>query len=55
LSSAYEQGITFFDTAEAYGNLVLSTDELKRINTALETIRISGERYPAYLMARVGK
>lgn len=35
--------------------LLLSTDELDRINTALATIKISGERYPAALQARVGK
>ncbi len=35
--------------------LSLSADELSRINTALATIKISGERYPAQLQARVGK
>lgn len=36
-------------------NLSLSEDELSRINAALATIKISGERYPAQLQARVGK
>jgi aryl-alcohol dehydrogenase-like predicted oxidoreductase len=36
-------------------NLSLSDDELSRINTALASIKISGERYPAGLQARVGK
>ncbi len=36
-------------------NLLLSADELSRINAELETIKISGERYPAQLQARVGK
>ncbi|MEX6689903.1 aldo/keto reductase [Danxiaibacter flavus] len=36
-------------------NLILSVDELSRINAALATIKISGERYPAQLQARVGK
>jgi len=36
-------------------NLPLSGDELNSINTALATIKISGERYPASLQARVGK
>lgn len=36
-------------------NITLSADELDRINAALETINISGERYPAQLQARVGK
>jgi aryl-alcohol dehydrogenase-like predicted oxidoreductase len=67
--SADKQGVTFFDTAayspfvneellgEALGkaNILLSEDEINKINTALATIKISGERYPAYLQARVGK
>ncbi len=36
-------------------NLSLSANELEQINTALATIKISGERYPAALQARVGK
>jgi len=36
-------------------NLALSSEELNRINITLDTIKISGERYPANLMARVGK
>jgi len=36
-------------------NLALSSDELHRINTTLDTITISGERYPAHLKSRVGK
>ncbi|MBX2926064.1 MAG: aldo/keto reductase [Chitinophagaceae bacterium] len=36
-------------------NLALSSDELNRINTTLDTIKISGERYPAHLKSRVGK
>lgn len=36
-------------------NLALSSDELNRINATLDTIKISGERYPAHLKARVGK
>jgi acetyl esterase/lipase len=35
--------------------IVLSEDELGKINAALATIKISGERYPAHLQARVGK
>jgi aryl-alcohol dehydrogenase-like predicted oxidoreductase len=35
--------------------LSLSVDELSRINAALATLKISGERYPAQLQARVGK
>jgi len=36
-------------------NTSLSEAELGRINAALETIKISGERYPAHLQARIGK
>lgn len=36
-------------------SLSLSDDELSKINTALDEIKISGERYPAQLMDRVGK
>ncbi|WP_447951707.1 aldo/keto reductase [Chryseobacterium koreense] len=36
-------------------NLALSPEELNRINITLDTIKISGERYPAHLNARVGK
>lgn len=36
-------------------NLALSSDELNRINATLDTIKISGERYPSHLKARVGK
>jgi len=36
-------------------NITLSTEELANINEALQSINISGERYPAYLKARVGK
>lgn len=36
-------------------NVSLSTEDLNNIKQALEAIRISGERYPASLQARVGK
>lgn len=36
-------------------NVALSAQELSRINTALETVKIVGERYPASMQARVGK
>lgn len=36
-------------------SLSLSVDELEKINAALASIKISGERYPAQLQARVGK
>lgn len=36
-------------------NVSLSAEESNRINTALETIKILGERYPSALQARVGK
>lgn len=36
-------------------NLTLSVEELSRIKAALKTIKISGERYPAHLQAKVGK
>lgn len=36
-------------------NVNLSPDELNRINTALEEIKIVGERYPQHLQQRVGK
>lgn len=36
-------------------NLALSSEELNRINIALDTIKISGERYAAHLKTRVGK
>jgi aryl-alcohol dehydrogenase-like predicted oxidoreductase len=36
-------------------NISLYADELSRIDAALATIKISGERYPAQLQARVGK
>ena len=36
-------------------NVILSEEELSRINVALEEIKIVGERYPAALQARVGK
>lgn len=35
--------------------LQLNVDDLQRINAALETVRITGERYPAALQARVGR
>ncbi len=36
-------------------NVTLSQEELNSINSALEQIKIVGERYPASLQARVGK
>lgn len=36
-------------------NISLSTDELSRINAALEEIKITGDRYPAHLQTLVGK
>jgi aryl-alcohol dehydrogenase-like predicted oxidoreductase len=36
-------------------HISLSTDELARINTALEAINIYGDRYPAHLQTLVGK
>lgn len=36
-------------------NLILSVDELHRIDKALKEIEIIGERYPSALQARVGK
>jgi aryl-alcohol dehydrogenase-like predicted oxidoreductase len=36
-------------------NALLPENELNKINTALATIKISGERYPVHLQARVGK
>lgn len=36
-------------------SLALSSEELNRINIILDTLTISGERYPAHLQARVGK
>ncbi|HCB1497796.1 TPA: aldo/keto reductase [Klebsiella michiganensis] len=35
--------------------LVLSAEDLRKITQALETVKIVGERYPAALMARVGR
>ena len=37
------------------GNSGLEVSALSKINAALATIKISGERYPAHLQARVGK
>ena len=39
----------------AAADLSLTASDLSRINTALEAIRITGERYPAELRARVGR
>lgn len=39
----------------AAAELQLNADDLQRINAALETVRITGERYPAALQARVGR
>jgi aryl-alcohol dehydrogenase-like predicted oxidoreductase len=39
----------------AAAELSLTISDLSRINTALEAIRITGERYPAELRARVGR
>lgn len=36
-------------------SLTLSADELRKIGLALETVKITGERYPAALQARVGR
>ncbi|GGF02384.1 Predicted oxidoreductase [Chishuiella changwenlii] len=36
-------------------NVSLSTEELNKINTALEEIKLVGDRYPANFQARVGK
>ncbi|MDX6039352.1 aldo/keto reductase [Scandinavium lactucae] len=36
-------------------DLILSQDELRKVNQALETVKIVGERYPAALQARVGR
>jgi aryl-alcohol dehydrogenase-like predicted oxidoreductase len=33
----------------------LTSDELQRIEEALSTITVHGDRYPAYLQARVGR
>ncbi|AMO81214.1 aldo/keto reductase [Obesumbacterium proteus] len=35
--------------------LVLNADDLRKIANALETVKIVGDRYPAALMARVGR
>ncbi|QBJ32997.1 aldo/keto reductase [Hafnia alvei] len=35
--------------------LVLNADDLRKITNALETVKIVGDRYPASLMARVGR
>lgn len=35
--------------------LVLNADDLRKIANALETVKIVGDRYPASLMARVGR
>ena len=50
LRAAYERGVTFFDTAEAYGPFV--NEELEQ---ALSKITVQGNRYPAHLMERVGR
>lgn len=36
-------------------NLVLNAEDLRKIANALETVKIVGDRYPASLMARVGR
>ncbi|MCC3718123.1 aldo/keto reductase [Rouxiella badensis] len=36
-------------------DLSLTAEEYKKINSALETVRVVGERYPASLQARVGR
>ena len=36
-------------------NIILSSNELSKINAALETIKVSGERYPAAMQKMVGK
>ncbi|QII38720.1 aldo/keto reductase [Rouxiella badensis] len=36
-------------------DLLLTAEEYKKINSALETVRVVGERYPASLQARVGR
>ena len=36
-------------------NLSLTDDTLSRINIALTTIKISGDRYPAQIQAKIGK
>lgn len=36
-------------------DLILSADELKRINDALEKVKIEGDRYPASHQTRVGR
>lgn len=35
--------------------IFLTSDELSNINSALEKIEVSGDRYPKILQARVGK
>lgn len=36
-------------------DLVLNAEDLRKIANALETVKIVGDRYPASLMARVGR
>ena len=45
IRSAYERGVTFFDTAEAYGPY----------SNALAGITVHRARYPAHLQQRVGR
>jgi aryl-alcohol dehydrogenase-like predicted oxidoreductase len=50
IRSAIERGVTFFDTAEAYGPFTKCD-----INSALSKINIAGDRYPEELEKRTGR
>ena len=54
IRAAFERGVTFFDTAEAYGPVELTDDDLREIDSAALKIPIQGERYPEALEKRTG-
>ena len=50
IRSTIERGVTFFDTAEAYGPFTKCD-----INSAISKINIAGDRYPEELEKRTGR
>ena len=48
MRAAVERGVTFFDTAEAYGPFA-------NIGSVVAKITVQGARYPDHLKDRVGR
>ena len=53
IRTAVAQGVTFFDTAEAYGPF--TNEELNEIDTAASQVAVHGDRYPEHPERMTGR